>query len=166
MSDQVFHDNFDQLHDTPRRTLQRIAATILIFAIVLTLGLAFLSTNGFTNGTIEEASAQDRRTISAMRDAGILVFANEIQCTLNPHILAHVRWNRLQREYCVTNIELRNMDIDTILPYLPRFAGLQSISAPYEKRTKRDRIASKIQSIESLKKIEVLPLPLQLQTPK
>lgn len=157
MSDQAFHDNFDQLHDTPGRTLRRMAVCILIFTVALTLGLAFLSTGGFTKGTMEEASAQDRQTISAMRDAGIPVLANESGCTLNPYILAHVRWNRQQHEYCVTNIELRNMDIDTILPYLPQFAGLQSISAPYERRSKRDRIASKIQSIESLKNIKILP---------
>lgn len=157
MSDQAFHDNFDQLHDTPGRTLRRMAVCILIFTVALTSGLAFLSTGGFTKGTIEEASAQERQTISAMRDAGIPVLANESECTLNPYILAHVRWNRQQHEYCVTNIELRNMDIDTILPYLPQFAGLQSISAPYERRSKRDRIASKIQSIESLKNIKILP---------
>ena len=157
MSDQAFHDNFDQLHDTPGRTLRRMAVCILTFTVALTSGLAFLSTGGFTKGTMEEASAQDRQTIAAMRDTGIRVLANESECTLNPCILAHVRWNRQQHEYCVTNIELRNMDIDTILPYLPQFAGLQSISAPYERRSKRDRIASKIQSIESLKNIKILP---------
>lgn len=157
MSDQAFHDNFDQLHDTPGRALRRMAVCFLIFTVALTFGLAFLSTGGFTKGTMEEASAQDRQTIAAMRDAGIRVLANESECTLNPCILAHVRWNRQQHEFCVTNIELRNMDIDTILPYLPQFAGLQSISAPYEKRNKRDRIASKLQAIESLKNIEILP---------
>ena len=157
MSDQAFHDNFDQLHDTPGRTLRRMAVCILTFTVALTSGLAFLSTGGFTKGTMEEASAQDRQTIAAMRDTGIRVLANESECTLNPCILAHVRWNRQQHEYCVTNIELRNMDIDTILPYLPQFAGLQSISAPYERRSKRDRTASKLQAIESLKNIKNLP---------
>ena len=148
MKFQAFQNTYDNFPPPTRRHVW-----LELFIIATTIGVLgvcvfYLATDGFTRGSFSDVVPLEKQTLDEMQDAGILVRDATLPCTMQPHIVVKVRWESQQGCYCVSNIGLRNIEIEKILPYIDRFNGLRVINAPYLPSAERDRIAKLVPSLQ------------------
>lgn len=147
MNEQAFQDRNDIL---PQRANTRLYAAIcFLVATVCLAGFAilYLATDGFTRGTVSDLHGSEKLVVDDMQGAGILVRDATLPCTMQPHVVIKVKWDSQYHRYCVSTIGLRNIEIETLLPYLGRFPGLRNIDAPYLHGDELDRIEKLVPSL-------------------
>ena len=131
MNEQAFQDRNDIL---PQRANTRLRAALCFLVATVCLagfGILYLATDGFTRGTVSDLHGSEKLAIDDMQRAGILVRDASLPCTMQPHVVIKVTWDSQHRSYCASTIGLRNIEIETLLPYIERFSALRNIDAPY-----------------------------------
>ena len=106
-----------------------------------------MATEGFTRGTLEEVTSFEKQALDDMHNSGIVVRDAALPCNSAPHVVVQVNWNSQLGGYCVSKIGLRNVQFESVSPFISRFAGLQEINAPYLSDVERARIARVVPSL-------------------
>ncbi len=147
MNQQAFQHRDDDLLPPTNMRLQSALCFLAATICLAGFGMLYLATEGFTRGTVSDLASSEKLALDDMQEAGILVRDAALPCTMEPHVVLKVKWDSRHHCYCVSTIGLRNIEIETLLPYIDRFPGLRNIDAPYVRSSEIAKIARLVPSL-------------------
>lgn len=121
-------DNTQTLSPIPVRAIVVSLGVICFGLLILVL---YLATDGFTRGEIRDLPTEEKLVLDQIEQAGVLVRDATIACTMQPHIVVSVNFQRSTKKYAVTAIGLRSVPLESIASHIMELSSLKEIRAPY-----------------------------------